>query len=185
MRAFTDDDLGAVYKAVGGAQMSGAFRGRHGPLEVTAWLHLSIADLERLDDALAALTLGDDRALTVLRSLGQYEKPILPCTTDDSLDEDELQAAPIGIADPVALAVAAHMISDRGDQAAADRLIWFAVRRTAAVNLALSVAERSRAGWFSAKRLESRLRRISPLAIDNDSQHAHGSRWLAPRGQWS
>lgn len=155
--------------------MSGAFAGRHGPLEVTAWLHLTIADLERLDDALAALTLGDDKALAILRSLGQYEKPILPCTTNDSLDEDELQRAPVGIADPVALAVAVHMIADRGDHAAAERLMWFAVRRTAAANLALSVAERSRAGWFSAKHFESRLRSISPLAIDGGAPHTHGS----------
>lgn len=175
VRAFADGDLRAIYAAVGNAQVSGAFSGRHGPLEATAWLHLAIADLERLDDALAALTLGDDHALAILRALGTHEQPILPFTTSDTLDEDELDRAELGIADPVALAVAVHLVASHGDQAAADRLLWFAVRRTAAVNLALAVAQRYSAGWFSARYFDERMRTISPLTIGEGADHGHGS----------
>lgn len=175
MRAFADGDLRAIYAAVGSARVAGGFSGRHGPLEATAWLHLAIGDLERLDDALAALTLGDDHALAVLRALGTHEQPILPFTTSDTLDEDELDRAEIGIADPVALAVAVHLVGSRGDQAAADRLLWFAVRRTAAVNLALAVAQRYSAGWFSTRYFDERMRAISPLTVGGGPGHGHGA----------
>jgi hypothetical protein len=175
MRAFTEGDLCSVYGAVGHAQASGGFSGRHGPLEATAWLHVAVADLERLNDAVTTMTTGDHQPLAVLRSLGTYEKRFVPLDTGESLDEDELRRAPIGVADPVALAVSAHILATRGDPEAADRLMWFAVRRTAAVNLALDVAERYAAGWFSARYFDSRMRAVSPLAIDTGAGHGHGT----------
>jgi hypothetical protein len=175
MRPFADADLRTIYAAVGSAQVSGGFSGRHGPLEATAWLHLSVGDLERLDDALAAVTLGYDYALPILRTLCVHEQPILPFTTSDTLDDDELDRAEIGIADPVALAVAVHLLANHGDETAAERLLWFAVRRTAAVNLALGVAQRYSAGWFSTRYFDTRMRTISPLALGGDAAHDHGS----------
>lgn len=175
MRPFADADLRTIYAAVGSAQVSGAFSGRHGPLEATAWLHLSVGDLERLDDALAALTLGHDHALPILRTLGAHEQPMLPFTTSNTFDDDELDRAEIGVADPVALAVAVHLLASHGDQAAAERLLWFAVRRTAAVNLALGAAQRYSAGWFSTRYFDTRIRTISPLTISGGAAHVHGS----------
>jgi Galactose oxidase-like, Early set domain len=175
MRPFADADLRSIYAAVGSAQVSGAFGGPHGPLEATAWLHLSIGDLERLDDALAALTLGDENALPILRTLGAHEQPIVPFTTSDTLDDDELDRAEIGITDPVALAVAVHLLASRGDEEAAKQLLWFAVRRTAAVNLALGVAQRYSVGWFSTRYFDTRMRTISPLATGDEAPHGHGS----------
>ncbi len=171
MRALTDADLRRIYRAIGTAQASGGFGGRHGPLEATAWLHIAVADLERLDDAVSSVTMGDHGALDVLRSLGTYEDRFVPIGVSDSLDQDELRRAPLGVRDPVALAVAAHILATRGDPAAAERLMWFAVRRTAAVNLALDVADRYAAGWFSARYFDSRMRAISPLAIDGGAGH--------------
>jgi hypothetical protein len=173
VKTFTEIDLRTVYAAVGHARPR-AFSGRHGPLEATAWLHLTIGDLERLDDALDAMTLGNDQALAILRSLGKYEKPLAVGGPDD-FDEDELERAPFGIADPVALAVAVHMVASHGDEASAERLLWYAVRRTAAVNLAFEVAERYSAGWFSASYFESRMRIASPLAVDAGAVAGHGS----------
>ncbi len=93
----------------------------------------------------------------------------------ESFDEEELQLAQVGVADPVGLMVAVQLLAAGGDQEAADRLMWFAVRRTAAVNLALDVAQRYTAGWFSAGHFDSRMRAVSPLAIDSDGGHGHGS----------
>jgi hypothetical protein len=67
------------------------------------------------------------------------------------------------------------MVASHGDEASAERLLWYAVRRTAAVNLAFEVAERYSAGWFSASYFESRMRIASPLAVDAGAVAGHGS----------
>jgi len=58
-----------LYQAVSKAQVLGFFKGPHGPLEETAWIHVGIHELEEIE-GLANQTLdGDPRAAALMRKL--------------------------------------------------------------------------------------------------------------------
>ncbi|MEO6712259.1 MAG: hypothetical protein ABIM89_02385, partial [Mycobacteriales bacterium] len=154
MKAFTEVDLTRVYRAVSMARASGKFGGMHGPLEAMAWLHVAISDLERIDDAVVDATRVDAAVLADLQRMSQYEKPMHFCELSDRSAEEELDAAPVGIADPVALAVTTEALARMSGEDAAARLMSFAVRRTAAVNTVLDASDRYLAGWWSADRFD-------------------------------
>jgi hypothetical protein len=177
MKAFTEDDLKRVYRAVSMARASGRFGGPHGPLEATAWLHLAVADMERLDYAVGAACVGEPEALAELQTLSRHEPPMHQGTSSKGRDADELMRASVGVADPVALAVSAELLSKAADDDTTKRLMSFAIRRTAALNLVLDATDLYLVGWWSVRRFERVLRDASPLAIGGHAgagQHGNG-----------
>jgi hypothetical protein len=164
-------DLALVYRAVSQALPSGAVGGHHGPLETTAWIHIAIAELEQLDAAAAAALL-EDQALRVLRNLVRREPGFTPLPSRRS-DPWVLRRAEVGIADPAALVVAAHALARGGGDGPEDagRLVGFAARRVAALNLVADASRRYLAGWWTARRFAARVTDLSPLVI---GAHGHG-----------
>lgn len=174
MRRFTDDDLRRIYRGVSAARPAGTFSGRHGPLEATAWVHVVLADMERLDDALIEAVHGDHDALDAAASLARYEQPMAEPCGSALLDDDELGRATVGIADPVALAVTVHFLIAGGHADEGRRLLSFAVRRTAALNVALIATDRYAAGWWSGRRFARLVRNVNPLEAGADHHAAGG-----------
>lgn len=174
MRRFTEDDLRRLYRGVSVARAAETFSGRHGPLEATAWVHVALAEMERLDDALGAAVSGDHDALHAAASLARFEQPMAQPCSSALFDEDELRRAPVGIADPVALAVTVHFLVAGGHPDEGRRLLWFAVRRTAALNLARNATDRHAAGWWSARRFERTLKNASPLDVGGEHAQSGG-----------
>jgi Domain of unknown function (DUF1929) len=163
----TASALERLYNAVSLARQAGAFASHHGPLEATAWLHVVIADLERLDDACGGVVTGDDGALAILVSLARHDPPLALRSPRRHIEARAARAARLEVVDSVALAVAAHVLASRGARSAekADQLIAFAARRAAGLNLALEAANRFLAGWWSAGRLETQLHELNPFKV--------------------
>ncbi len=64
-----EEDLVRFYIAVSRAQSIGFFRGHHGPLEETAWVHVALHELEEIEDVARRVISGDVGALHRLRTI--------------------------------------------------------------------------------------------------------------------
>jgi hypothetical protein len=61
--------LNDLYVAVSKAQVLGFFKGPHGPLEETAWIHVGIHELEEIEGLANQALDGDPRAAALMRKL--------------------------------------------------------------------------------------------------------------------
>jgi Domain of unknown function (DUF1929) len=178
MNAFDSATLERLYRSISLAQQSGALRSHHGPLETTAWIHIAIADLERLDGACVGVIIGDDVALDVLTTIARFDTPFVVPQRRRYAEDRATAAATLDLVDPVALAVAAHVLAVRGGehgQTRAEQLIAFAARRAAGLNLVLEAANRYLAGWWTARRFGARLQELSPFEVGGHHAHNGGS----------
>jgi hypothetical protein len=169
VRRPSEDDLGLVYRGVGSSR---GFGGHHGVLEVTAWFHVVIAELERLDEAALAVATGDHVALDVLRELVEGEPLLDLLPARGRADERALRRCAVGVSELTSVGVAAYAVGTRSDDdAVARRVVAFAARRIAGMNLALDAAKRARAGWWTRRHYATRFAALSPFAI---GEHGHG-----------
>src|SRR6266567_399926 len=67
--ASLEDCLSTFYTAVSRATAFGHFKGHHGPLEETAWVHVAIHQLDELDHLAAGVLDQDVRCLARLRTI--------------------------------------------------------------------------------------------------------------------
>lgn len=67
--AALEQRLSALYRAVSRAMAIGHFKGRHGPLEETAWLHVAIHQLDQMDRLAAGVLDKDVRCLARMRTI--------------------------------------------------------------------------------------------------------------------
>ena len=168
MKGFDSAVLERVYRSVSLAQQSGELRSPHDPLETTAWIHITVADLERLDDACIEILTGSDAALDVLASISRFDMPLVLPEARPPSEDRAAAGATFELVDPVALAVVAHVLATRGGEQGAElahRLIAFAARRAAGLNLVVDSANRYLAGWWTARRFAARLRELSPFEV--------------------
>jgi hypothetical protein len=177
VKTFDTATLERVYRAVSLAQQSAALRSPHGPLETTAWIHIAVADLERLDDACVEVLTGNDAALEVLAAISRFDVQLVLPEPRPHAEERAAAAATLDLVDPVALAVAAHVLAVRAAEDGAelaDRLITFAARRAAGLNLVLDTANRYLAGWWTARRFAARIQELSPFEVGGHHVHDGG-----------
>jgi hypothetical protein len=161
--------LERLYRAVTLAHRKRAVRPRHGSLETTAWIHIAIADLERVDDACSDLVGDEDRAVARLELVAREETPLKLGTHDPEAETRALRAARYELISDQRIVDAIRELRSRGKDELVTRLVAFTARRAAGLNLAVDAADRHLAGWWSARRLDSRLRELSPFEV-----HGHG-----------
>ena len=105
----TDDELGRFYRAIALAKTEGAFASPHGPLEATAWLHVTANLLESMDASARRATRGDVEQLMSLQTL--VAGAPRPTVFDTGLTpRNRREASIVRPAEPVAVALSGLLL---------------------------------------------------------------------------
>ncbi len=153
----TDDELARFYRAVALAKTEGAFASPHGPLEVTAWLHVTAHLLESMDTAARRATRGELDQLLSLRTLVEGA----PATTvfDTGLTpRNRREAGIVKPAEPLAVAVSGVLLDQLDDDEAsswARRSSWLYALGVRAIEQALLAARAYLRGEIEAVTFEA------------------------------
>jgi len=172
----TDAGLARFYRAVSKAQALGFFKGHHGPLEETAWVHVARHHLEDIE-ALAAQVIGGDvrqlaRFQTLISKAPQWKLSASHVPQQSNGDGKSFIRA-----DRPALVVTTALILDRlqnepGRQWT-ERAMGYYALRALAMNRALEAADQVLARSLSLEGFAAMVHASNFLGASQDPTHPH------------
>jgi hypothetical protein len=164
--------LAAFYAAVSKATTFGHFRGHHGPLEETAWLHVAIHELEAIDELAAGVLDRDVRCLARLREvLDRVQPDPQPTVGSESMNSGSQILAHLS---PATVATSTLLLERLTDPKLhyVDRARSYYVSRAAAVQQALDAGAAVIDGRAPIDQLEDVIRRLTPRGAMGHGIHS-------------
>jgi hypothetical protein len=151
------------YAAVAKAQALGYFRGHHGPLEETAWVHVAVHNLEAAETAADEAIKGDVRQLSRLRSILENAPPLtFPPPANDHHDAQAARKPPLLDLHHAPLVPAAALLIDRlkdvPDSYWTRRAMGYYAVRALAVSAVLEAAQQALAGQLPYESFAAQVR---------------------------
>lgn len=177
--ASLQDRLTTFYTAVSRAMAFGHFKGHHGPLEETAWVHVAIHQLDEIDRLAAGVLDQDVRCLSRMRTIMDQASDV--AVVDPALDVEHGTQVLQG-REPAAVATAALLL-DRltsPQHPYTQRALRYYSARAASVQQALDLAAAVVSGDWPLDRFRGHVARLNPLAAGKHTEHGEHSVPLRP-----
>lgn len=179
--ASLEDRLTTFYTAVSRAMAFGHFKGHHGPLEETAWLHVAIHQLDEVDRLAAGVLDQDVRCLARLRTIMDQasDAAVVPAAVDTELGTQALQGR-----EPAVVATAALLL-DRlttPQRPYTDKALNYYSARATSVQQALDRAAEVVSGNSPIDRFRDYVAQLNPLVAARHAGHGAHSGTPEPAG---
>lgn len=179
--ASLEDRLTTFYIAVSRAMAFGHFKGHHGPLEETAWLHVAIHQLDEVDRLAAGSLDQDVRCLARLRTILDQasDAAVVPAAVDTEFGTQVLQGR-----EPAVVATAALLL-DRlttPQRPYTDKALNYYSARATSVQQALDRAVAVVSGNSPIDRFRDYVAQLNPLVAPRHAGHGAHSATLEPAG---
>ena len=177
--ASLEDRLATFYTAVSRATAFGHFKGHHGPLEETAWLHVAIRQLDDVDRLAAGVLDQDVRCLARLRTvLDQASDAAVP-KLNSELGRQVLEGR-----EPAVVATVALLL-DRlttPEHPYTDKALNYYSSRATSVQKALDRAAEVVSRNSPISRFRDYIRQLNPLVAAGHAGHSADSDIEEPAG---
>jgi hypothetical protein len=170
--ASLENRLHAFYTAVSRAMAFGHFKGHHGPLEETAWLHVSIHQLDEVDRLAAGVLDQDVRCLARLRTVIE-QAPATAMSRAAPAPDDKRGTQVLHGREPAVVATVALLL-DRlmgREKLYVDKALRYYAVRAAAVQQALDRAAAVVSGESPIDRFRDYVAQLNPLAAAAHAIH--------------
>jgi hypothetical protein len=168
--ATLEERLATFYTAVSRATAFGHFKGHHGPLEETAWLHIAIHQLDELDRLAAGVLDQDVRCLARLRSV--IDQPpyaeVIPAAFDVERGTQVLQGR-----EPAVVATVALLL-DRltpSQHSYTDKALRYYAARAKSIQQVLDLAAAVVSGDSPSDSFRDYVAQLNPLASATRAEH--------------
>lgn len=171
------DELGRFYRAIALARTEGAFASPHGPLEATAWLHVTANLLESMDTSARRATRGEVEQLMSLRTL-VVGAPATTVFDTGLVPRNRREAGIVRPSEPVGVALGGLLLDrlDPGEEASwAHRSTWLYALGVRAIEQALWAARAYLRGEIEASTFEAAVEASNTYRAPTEHQIAASS----------
>jgi hypothetical protein len=180
-----ETDLASFYRAISLAQHEGRFLHAHGPLEDTAWLHVTVRLLEELESSARNAVFGELGELERIRTMVSSTPTEGPRRARLPHHERGEQQSFVTVQDPAGVAVAASLLSRLDDDPAArwpERIAGVYAGGVAAIEQAFAAAEAYLRGRIDVDAFEAAVRASNSYGGMTDHGGAGEETRTPPRG---